>query len=142
MQMRDEFCELGRPYTLSYIQIRKDWLAVAETIKAQTHRDADQWRAETLESIREQEFDLWRELETKPDVRIHDCLIRLREQKMNLLGLAEKKAESTIGNRQVNIIEALTITNTGPADLKRCLEMATTIEEVTNEPMSVEQPAA
>ena len=76
------------------------------------------------------------------DLRIQETLIKLREQKMALLGMIRTRDVESIGNRQVNIIEALTITNTGPSDLKRCLEMATTIEEVTNEPMSVEQPAA
>ena len=133
-QMVEEFNKLGRPYTLTRAQFSLDWIELKKIYQEQTKNSVEEWRNESIASIQAQEVALWREWDLTKEPRFQETLIKLREQKLVLLGIAEK-ATGVSMDVGVTFHEVLKATGTAPVDLQRVMEVALRLQKKENEPI-------
>lgn len=132
-QMVEEFQKLGRPYKLSRVQFHYDWQELKKIYQEQTRNSVEEWRNESIASIQAQEVALWREWDLTKEPRFQETLIKLREQKLVLLGIAEKSTGVSM-DVGVTFHEVLKATGTAPVDLQRVMEVALRLQRKENEP--------
>jgi hypothetical protein len=133
-QMAEEFRKLKRPYTLSRVQFHHDWQQIKKIYQEQTRNSVEEWHNESLAAIQAQEVALWREWDLTHEPRLQEILIKLRDQKLVLLGIAEKSTGVSM-DVGVTFHEVLKATGTAPVDLQRVMEVAIRLQKKENEPI-------
>lgn len=132
-QLVEEFKQLGRPYKLGRVQFWNDWQELKKIYQEQTRNSVEEWRNESIASIQAQEVALWREWDLTREPRFQETLIKLREQKLVLLGIAEKSTGVSM-DVGVTFHEVIKATGTAPVDLQRVMEVALRLQKKQNEP--------
>ena len=133
-QLVEEFGRLGRPYKLSRMQFSYDWQQIKKIYQEQTKNSFEEWRNESIAAIQAQEVALWREWDLTREPRFQETLIKLREQKLVLLGIAEKSTGVSM-DVGVTFHEVMRATGTAPVDLQRVMEVALRLQKKQNEPI-------